>query len=194
MARSTSIWRLRIFVLLMSLKTILQRQTHRCRHKKSRAHNGARPFCLQLIGVTRPRSGCTAHGLREETATGIFVLASSIWLPEGQPVNDLMTKVKLRRNLRRRNSRPRSGRLDLEKQFVVFIGDPDVTERDGGAETRAGELHLPHELAGAGVDAIKRGAGTEPDGTFSGCKRITRADFIGHFRDAVRGRVNVDNA
>src|SRR6266581_3983 len=53
-------------------------------------------------------------------------------------------------------STSRSGRLDLEKQFVVLIGDPDVTERDGGAETRPGELHPPHELAGAGVDAIKR--------------------------------------
>src|SRR5438105_13231083 len=93
MARSTCIWRLRIVVLLMSLKTILKRQTHRCRQEKSRAHNGAGPFCLQLLGTTRPRSGCTSHGLATDLSTAAFVLASSIWLLEGLPRDDLITRV-----------------------------------------------------------------------------------------------------
>src|SRR6266571_7287925 len=91
-------------------------------------------------------------------------------------------------------STSRSGRLDLEKQFVVLIGDPDVTERRASAETRAGELHLPYELAGFGVDAIKRDAGTEPDGTFSERKRRAHTEFIFHLRDAIRGRIKVGNA
>src|SRR6266851_7458581 len=65
---------------------------------------------------TRPRSGCTAHGLAEEVITTTSVLASYIWLLEGRPVNDLMTIVKMRRNLRRRKSKP--AKVQTSGQFA----------------------------------------------------------------------------
>lgn len=48
--------------------------------------------------VTRPRSGCTARGLAAGHWPPLFVLASSIWLSKGPSVDDLMTRVKLRRS------------------------------------------------------------------------------------------------
>ena len=47
-------------------------------------------------GFTRPRSGCTARGLPTGLVTAPFVLASSIWLLEGPPLNDLIAIVKRR--------------------------------------------------------------------------------------------------
>jgi len=44
--------------------------------------------------------------LVEDLLATTFVLASSIWLLEGPPMNDLMTIVKMRRNLRRQDSKP----------------------------------------------------------------------------------------
>src|SRR5439155_10203887 len=98
--------------LLTSVQTAQADQIHRPEGSEGRAGlRRARPWLIPLIGCpTRPRSGCTAHGLREETATRVFVLASSIWLLEGPPVNDLMAIVKMRRNLRRRTANQRKYR------------------------------------------------------------------------------------
>jgi hypothetical protein len=58
---------------------------------------GARPCLLQRLTLTRPRSGCTAHGLKQAPWTAAFVLRSSIWLREGPPVNDLTPMAQFRR-------------------------------------------------------------------------------------------------
>jgi hypothetical protein len=51
--------------------------------------------------VTRPRSGCTSHGLASNLSTAAFVLASSIWLLKALPRDDLITRVmKARKRVR----------------------------------------------------------------------------------------------
>ena len=55
-------------------------------------------ICLCLEGFTRPRSGCTSRRLPTGLLTAPFVLASSIWLLKGPPLNDLIATVKVRRS------------------------------------------------------------------------------------------------
>ena len=54
----------------------------------------SKPASEATLGLTRPRSGCTSRGLLTGLVTARFVLASSIWLPEGPLLNDLIAIVK----------------------------------------------------------------------------------------------------